>query len=57
VAINRGNAVGLLVRGEDSAAPVLFVLVKRVEQQPDPSVLPSDADMQAAAIEGLRELP
>jgi hypothetical protein len=53
----RPNVVGLLVLGKESDAPVMYVLMKEVEQQPDPSVLPYYDVLQAAAIEGLAELP
>lgn len=57
IAINRGNLIGLLKAGEDAAAPVLFLLVKQVKQDPDPTVLPTDDQLRAAAVEGLANLP
>ena len=57
VPVNRGNVVGMLTLGADSAAPVLFLLVKKVEQDPDPSVLPTDSEMEAAARDGASMLP
>ena len=57
VLINRGNLIGLLKLGDDADAPVMFLLVKQVKQDPDPTVLPTDDELRAAAVEGLANLP
>jgi hypothetical protein len=36
--------------GEESGGGVFFWLKKEVEQQPDPTVLPTDAELQTAAV-------
>jgi hypothetical protein len=51
-----GNTSGLLVLGTAPDAPVLYVLRKKVTQQADPTVLPTDEQMRAEAIGALDEL-
>lgn len=51
-----GNTVGVLVLGEGVNAQALYVLRTLVTQEADPSVLPEDDDLMAAAREGLEEL-
>jgi len=51
-----GQTAGLLVLGEGPHAPAMYVLRTQVHQAPDPSVLPADADLKAAAVAGLEEL-
>lgn len=51
-----GNTAGLLVLGTGINAQALYVLRTQVTQEADPSVLPEDDDLLAAAREGLDEL-
>lgn len=50
------NAIGMLVLGKGATAPVYYLLVGSVSQDPDPTVLPSDDDMLSEAVGALKEL-
>jgi hypothetical protein len=50
------NTTALLVLGNEPTAPVLFILVKQVTQEADPTVLPDPEAMQAEAISALEEI-
>jgi hypothetical protein len=53
--INRGNLVGLLYRKTDQGPVTLYWLVKRVMQQPDPTVLPTNDEMATAAVKAVED--
>lgn len=51
-----GNTGGLLVMGDGPDAVALYVLKTLVRQAPDPTVLPTDADLQKEAVSAAEEL-
>lgn len=51
-----GRTTGLLVLGTGADAPIIYVLRTEVEQEPDPSVLPTDEAMLGEATSALGEI-
>ncbi|MBX3732588.1 MAG: hypothetical protein KF791_08345 [Verrucomicrobiae bacterium] len=51
-----GHTSGLLVLGSGADAPVIYVLRAQVEQEADPSVLPTDEEMLREATSALGEI-
>lgn len=52
---SNANAFGMLVLGRGAVANVLYLLVRKVTQAPDPTVLPTDQEIADEALSALRE--
>ena len=50
------NTVGILVLGEGASATVLYLLVRKVTQRADPTVLPTDERIANEAADAIAEI-